>query len=261
MHEAIISQDLWARVQTKLKKSRANHSVWRKQGCLLTGKLFDSEGTLYSPSHTNKAGKRYRYYVSQNLLQYRDHPNGLLARLPASEIEDLVRKTVSDQFLKPETIAAMLDVDAVKNYDPIAHISAHRQNIDLDGIIATAIRKIALSQDTLKITINSAMLAATLKQRFDVTLPDVSDELVYDCIIPYIASRSKSGAVRIDGIHEKLSRNDPFNRPEHEIQKWVKGVAWRDTYFGGKTLDEIASAEKTDSRYVARLINESLTII
>ena len=261
LHEAIISQDLWDRVQTKLKKSRANHSVWRKQGCLLTGKLFDSEGTLYSPSHTNKAGKRYRYYVSQNLLQYRDHPNGLLARLPASEIEDLVRKTVSDQFLKPETIAAMLDVDAVKNYDPIAHISAHRQNIDLDGIIATAIRKIALSQDTLKITINSAMLAATLKQRFDVTLPDVSDELVYDCIIPYIASRSKSGAVRIDGIHEKLSRNDPFNRPEHEIQKWVKGVAWRDTYFGGKTLDEIASAEKTDSRYVARLINESLTII
>ncbi len=259
LHDAIIPRDLWCRAQAKLKENRACYSIQRKQHGLLTGKLFDHEGTLYSPMHTNKSGKRYRYYVSQNLVQYRSHPRGLLARLPASEIEDLIRKTIADQFLKPETIAAMMDIDATKNYDTLAHISAYRQNIDVDGVIRTTIQKIALSEDVLKITINSAMLATALREKFDIILPDVSADFTFTT--PYVASRSKNGAIMIDGIHEKLSKNDPFNRPEHEIQNWVKGVAWRYMYFGGKTLDEIASSEKTDSRYVARLINESLTII
>jgi len=57
-----------------------------------------------------------------------------------------------------------------------------------------------------------------------------------------------------------VGRNDPFNRPEHEIQNWVKGIVWRDWYFRGKTLREIAQQEKTDSRYVARLIEQSLAV-
>ena len=258
LHEAIISQDLWDRTQAKLKENRVSHSIQRKQHGLLTGKLFDHEGTLYSPMHTNKAGKRYRYYVSQNLAQYRNHPKGLLARLPASEIEDLVRKTICDQFLKPETIATMLDIDATKNYDTIVHISTHWKNIDIDSIIRAAIQKIVLSQDALKVVLNRPTLASVLRQEFDINLPDVFADFTFTT--PYITSRTKNGAIMIDGIHEKLSKNDPFNRPEHEIQNWVRGVAWRDMYFGGKTLDEIATLEKTDSRYVARLINESLTI-
>lgn len=257
LHEAIISQNLWNSAQAKLKENRMCYSIQRKQHGLLTGKLFDHEGTLYSPVHTNKTGKRYRYYVSQNLVCYRDHPKGLLARLPASEIEDLISKAVADQFLKPETIAVMLDIDAAENYETIAHISAHQQDIDIDSVIRKAIQKIVLSHDALTITINSAILAAALRQAFDISLPDVFTDFTFTT--PYVVSRSKNGAIMIDGIHEKLSKNDPFNRPEHEIQNWVKGVAWRDLYFGGKTLDEIASSENIDSRYIARLINESLT--
>ncbi len=259
LHAAIIPQNLWNKAQELLKKNRASHTIQRKQNNLLTGKLFDHEGTLYSPAHTNKKGKRYRYYISQNLVKYRNHPKGLLARLPASEIEDLVRKAIADRFLNPETIAAMMDIDATKNYDAIAHISAHRQDIDIDDVIRKAVKKIILSQDALKITVSSTMLAETLREAFDISLPDVSANFTFTT--PYVASRSKNGAIMIDGTQEKLAKNDPFNRPEHEIQNWVKGVAWRDMYFSGKTLDEIALLGKTDSRYVARLINESLTVI
>ena len=259
LHEGIIPQDLWDRAQAKLKENRACYSTQRKQNGLLTGKFFDHEGTLYSPMHTNKAGKRYRYYVSQNLLQYRSHPKGLLARLPASEIEDLVRKKIGDQFIKPERIAEILGIEFVKNYDEIAHILAHREDINIDNVIRTTIQKIVISYDVLTITINSAMLTSALRQELHLSLPDVSTDFTFTT--SYVASRSKNGAIMIDGIHENLSKSDPFNRPEHEVQNWIKGVAWRGMYFGGKTLDEIASAEKTDSRYVARLINESLTII
>ena len=41
-----------------------------------------------SPSHTNKGGVRYRYYVSQAMLQNR--PAGSIGRVPATEIEALV---------------------------------------------------------------------------------------------------------------------------------------------------------------------------
>ena len=40
-----------------------------------------------SPSHAAKGGRRYRYYVSQAILQGRKHEAGSVARVPALEIE------------------------------------------------------------------------------------------------------------------------------------------------------------------------------
>jgi site-specific DNA recombinase len=54
---------------------------------LLAGKLFDDCGNPMSPSHAAKGGRRYRYYVSQAILQGRKHEAGSVARVPALEIE------------------------------------------------------------------------------------------------------------------------------------------------------------------------------
>jgi hypothetical protein len=43
-----------------------------------------------SPSHSNKNGIRYRYYVSQALLQNKVRGAGLIGRVPAAEIETLI---------------------------------------------------------------------------------------------------------------------------------------------------------------------------
>jgi site-specific DNA recombinase len=43
-----------------------------------------------SPSHTNKGGVRYRYYVSQALLQNKVQGASSIGRVPAAEIEALV---------------------------------------------------------------------------------------------------------------------------------------------------------------------------
>jgi site-specific DNA recombinase len=43
-----------------------------------------------SPTHSNKLGVRYRYYVSHAILQKRKAEAGSIARVPASEIETLV---------------------------------------------------------------------------------------------------------------------------------------------------------------------------
>src|SRR5438128_7975500 len=57
---------------------------------LLTGRLFDHRGNRMSPTHANKGGVRYRYYVSQAVLQKIPHTRGSVSRVSAAEIEVLV---------------------------------------------------------------------------------------------------------------------------------------------------------------------------
>ena len=52
-----------------------------------------------SPTHANKKGVRYRYYVSQALLQNRKGESGSIARVPAPEIESLVWDGVRKQLV------------------------------------------------------------------------------------------------------------------------------------------------------------------
>src|ERR1700688_4234871 len=59
----------------------------QKPDALLAGKLFDDRGNRMSPSHAAKGGRRWRYYVSQAVLQGRKHEAGSVPRAPALEIE------------------------------------------------------------------------------------------------------------------------------------------------------------------------------
>jgi hypothetical protein len=45
--------------------------------------------TVSLAAHANKRGARYRYYVSQAVLQGKPPPPGLVSRVPAAEIEAL----------------------------------------------------------------------------------------------------------------------------------------------------------------------------
>ncbi|HSZ73232.1 MAG TPA: hypothetical protein VK779_00315, partial [Rhizomicrobium sp.] len=49
----------------------------------MTGRLFDDRGNRMGPTHANKLGVRYRYYVSQAILQNRKVEAGSIARAPA----------------------------------------------------------------------------------------------------------------------------------------------------------------------------------
>jgi site-specific DNA recombinase len=91
-HEAILEPELWQAVQDKLAASRQERSmaVGAEAPSLLSGLIFDSDGTRLSPTHAVKKGKRYRYYVSTVLItgSRSDHPKG--SRIPAGDIEGLV---------------------------------------------------------------------------------------------------------------------------------------------------------------------------
>jgi site-specific DNA recombinase len=90
-HEPIVDRDLFAAVQEKLAGNAVARQVRLKGSpAILAGRIFDDRGNRMSPTHSNKLGVRYRYYVSHAVLQKRKADAGSVARLPAPEVETLV---------------------------------------------------------------------------------------------------------------------------------------------------------------------------
>ena len=91
MRYPILGRDVFEAVQAKRAANAAARQVrLRGSAAILTGRLFDDRGNRMSPTHANKRGVRYRYYVSHAILQNRKAEAGNIARVPAPEIETLV---------------------------------------------------------------------------------------------------------------------------------------------------------------------------
>ena len=98
-HEPILDLTLFEAVQGKLAaQAVARRCRLRGPRVVLSGRLFDSFGNRMSPSHTNKGGVRYRYYVSQVVLQGKPQPAGLVSRVPAAEVEAFVVAALRDHL-------------------------------------------------------------------------------------------------------------------------------------------------------------------
>jgi site-specific DNA recombinase len=85
-HEAIIDEDLWARVQLLIAENTVDRKLRRnaKEASLLAGIIRDGLGRKMTPSHTARSGKRYRYYVTHPSAIADENPAW---RLPAYDIE------------------------------------------------------------------------------------------------------------------------------------------------------------------------------
>src|SRR6266446_3852869 len=90
-HEPILDSALFDAVQGKLAaQAVARRCRLRGSPALLTGRTFDDSGNRMGPTHANKGGARYRYYVSRAVLQKKPQAPGSVSRVPAAELEALV---------------------------------------------------------------------------------------------------------------------------------------------------------------------------
>ena len=111
-HEPIVDDDLFAAVQVKLAANAVARKIrLRGSASILTGRIYDDRGNRMSPTHSNKLGVRYRYYVSHALLQSRKEAAGSVTRVPAPEIEQLVLDGVRGHLETTELSGAVADRD------------------------------------------------------------------------------------------------------------------------------------------------------
>ncbi|WP_395662812.1 recombinase family protein [Aestuariivirga sp.] len=106
-HERLIDQKTWDHVQSILKENpRLRASNTRAETpALLKGLLYGPDGAAFSPTHTRKGDRLYRYYVSQTVLK---HGAGKcpVARVPAAEIEAAVIGQIRGMLRAPEVVVA-----------------------------------------------------------------------------------------------------------------------------------------------------------
>jgi len=97
----IMDRALFEAVRQKSLAQWSHRTIVRnKSDHLLTGLLFDDAGHRMVPTHATKAGIRYRYYVSAPFLhgEAKTASAGSISRVPAADIEDIVRKSIKEHL-------------------------------------------------------------------------------------------------------------------------------------------------------------------
>ena len=176
-HQAIIDEALWKEVERRLAANRFDRVTGAKvaRPSLLAGLIYDDAGERMTPTHANKKGTRYRYYVSRGLVQAsrRHAPGG--RRVPAGDIENLVENRLR-QFLETEAaVFAAVDcgrepnqcVELVARAAELAHRWPELPPTEKRVILTTFVERIDLGRETLDIRIRPGRLPSILAGELD----------------------------------------------------------------------------------------------
>ena len=101
---------------------------------LLKGLLYGPDGAAFSPTHTSKGHRQYRYYVSQSILK---HGAGAcpIGRVPAGEIEAAVIDLLRAVFRQAEIIVGTWKAAPADDHD-VTEDDARQALMQLDPLWA-----------------------------------------------------------------------------------------------------------------------------
>jgi site-specific DNA recombinase len=174
-HQAIIDTRLWEQVRDIMGESprkRANNSR-TQTSALLKGILFTATGAAMTPSSTKKGTRRYRYYVSMDLLKNRETPeDGIPRRLAADTAEAAVVAEIRRVLRTPETAAhviAALDRDDITEAEAIAALKDFPElwtqlfPAEQARIIQLLVRRVTVTAEGLVIDLRPDCIAGVMR--------------------------------------------------------------------------------------------------
>lgn len=243
-HEAIISKDLWEKVQTKLKDNDncGNHTRNRNNN-LLTGKLFDGNGTIFTnqANSKNKTTKRHYYSIK-----------GLF--LPTEQIDKLAKDAIVEILDSSLTGLNKDSAMALKliNFNDMGYFAQR-------NFIRNFINKIIYQKDHLTFFFNtnpevlSAYTADSLNQN-DASLEFITDntnnQIIYEKQV--VINRWLSSNVYNAGKVGLMSVND-----NNRLIVRAFAYAWRykKLYEKGVRMEDIMKQEKMTKRTIYKYLN------
>ena len=265
-HDPIITVDLWDKVQAHLAEKAAHHEkgINNRYPSLLRGLLFDGQGNHMSPSHANKRGKRYRYYVSQALTQHRAKEAGPVTRIPAYDIERLVMEQVERVLFNPgpeilngrsggeetEGVAGELEKDWAK-------LDLNRRS----EITRVVVRRVTVLPREVAIEISRSAVIAVLDKRLcdgeeddHIKSDDAGDDDQMTLTIP--ATLKKNGSEKIIETPSHIqtetvqSPNPDLIRCIARAHHWVRKLTSGEI----ESVKAIANQAGMNHKYVARTL-------
>ena len=175
-HAAIIDRETWDKVHSILTESPRKRAANTRADtpALLKGLLYGPDGAAFSPTHTRKGGRLYRYYVSQTVLK---HGAGScsIGRVPAGEIEAAVIEQLRAVFRQPEVVAGTWKAARVQD-GGIAETDARAALQQLDvlwdelfpaeqaRIVALLVERVDIGTDGMNVRLRTSGLAGLARE-------------------------------------------------------------------------------------------------
>lgn len=173
-HPSIISQEIFEATQKMLTQNRvSNNCPATNNASLLAGKLFDDAGNRMSPSHSNTRNRRYRYYVSQAITQFRRQDAGALSKIPAGEIEKVVREEIRKFLEDKEKLHSLMPHLEMQNQKQLL-LTAEKANPWENNIFIRAVlTKVVIYRDKLEIALCTKLILKALEAlMYNTALPE-----------------------------------------------------------------------------------------
>jgi DNA invertase Pin-like site-specific DNA recombinase len=236
-HEAIIDPDRWERVQASLKdqSARPRGRQPASHPSPLAGKLFDESGDRLTPSHANKNGRRYRYYVSARLVSG-DAEKGSGWRLPAVRLErDLAR-------------AVQAHLEQALNH---GHLGAN----DLGAIQKAKGVLAGLGNESLSLIDNAQLGIGSLHVELNPDALGARVAINRASLDPRVLTFALPFAHRRRGVEGRLVLGNA--NPERDdilIANIARAICWRECVAAGQSLEEIAARSGQTAKYVGQML-------
>ena len=246
LHAAVITSDLWDRVQARLMAASARprgRSVCPTEARILTGKLRDETGDLLTPTHTQRHGRRFAYYFSHRLIAGGTDPSGW--RLPAEALEASLKRLLVAHLRKAADKQALLWVPDATAATEIARRAAElADRIETEAVLfGSLITAVALQQGRIKLQLAASPIALAL----GVAPADLEPDLL---------AFDQSFTLRRRGVETRIIAGKMLPAPDPVlIRILAQAHAWAKSLRAGTSLTEIAAATGHSEPYIRSRIS------
>ena len=257
-HEAIIGKALWDQVQEILAGnvySRARGKRF-KNPSPLTGILFDDMGNRMSPSHSQKGPARYRYYISQAVIQGEQIKIGSLRRIPAFQIEAIVAKQFINLLTRPEILIEHLFGPNASGYEKQSVITSANMLANTLGqdnekniliFLRDVLHKIVAGAERVSLVLDGKALRTVLKIKEPEEKAHPSEFTVSVPIKLTRLGRQECMVVGNDNGTEPLVNKSM-------VLAVARAIKWDGEFRAGTSLRKIAKREGVSDGYVLRIL-------
>jgi site-specific DNA recombinase len=255
LHQPIVDRELWEKTQLLLRSRavRRTPRTTKSVASPLTCKLFDESGQSLTPSHAVKGERRYRYYVSRNLIKGTADSTRCGWRLPAPEIERSIAAAACEMLSDQVAIAAAAQaIGLAENRLPSMFSMAEewrkrlQSEVEAGAALTTLVDRVDLIDTGIRLTLKLPM--------------PPRDRPPAESAIHLMITRVVPMQIKRRGVEMRLiiEGNDaPALRADLTLLKAVaRAHRWSDDLLSGraKSIAEVAGREGVSPRYVRQLM-------
>jgi site-specific DNA recombinase len=255
LHQPIVSRQLWEQVQEKLRSGAVRHGEGHKTEAMrspLAGKLFDESGEPLYVQGGEKAGRRYRYYVSKRLVIGDSRDAEKAWRVSAPEIERVVCAAAGKLLSDHGAIAQALEESGIDGHRLPSVLESARAWVERLGSENDS--GSPLAQLTDRIDLKSNGIRVALKLPIPAGEQDDGATQTHLALARFIPMQMKRRGVEMRLVLEGDTTPSPVDLPL--LKAIARARRWSQDLICGRvrSVGELAKREGLDRRSVRRLI-------